>query len=163
MAFSPHAVAAREAAVALARGAGAQPSGLRGDDDGDDPPAVLSLPREDVGRERDTPRQRREAPMAATLKRFLAGVPPHEFPITPLCQVGPPRQLIVATAEALGVALVGMGAQSTRSALEVLWGGTATAGSRHAPCAVVMVPPGEQRPLGHTSEGGHPRQALIPE
>jgi hypothetical protein len=37
-------------------------------------------------------------------------------------------------------------------------GGTATAVSRHAPCAVVMVQPGEQRPLVQASEVGNPLQ-----
>jgi hypothetical protein len=34
--------------------------------------------------------------------------------------------------------------------------------SRHAPCAVVMVQPGEQRPLVQTSEVGQPLQATLP-
>jgi hypothetical protein len=44
----------------------------------------------------------------------------------------------------------------------VLLGGTAAAVSRHAPCAVVMVQPGEKRPLVQTGEVGQTLQAPIP-
>jgi nucleotide-binding universal stress UspA family protein len=168
-AFSPHAVAAREAAVALARGSGAQLSVLSVYDYDDTPPEALSLSPEalglsavDLARDRDTQIQRTDALMAAKMQAFLAGVPTHEPPIRPLLKVGNPRQLIVATAEALGVDCLVMGAHSKRSFLDVLLGGTAAVVSRHAPCAVVMVQPGEKRPLGQTDEVGHIRQAPIP-
>jgi nucleotide-binding universal stress UspA family protein len=96
------------------------------------------------------------------MQAFLAGAPTHETPITPLLKVGHPRQLIVATAEALGVDLLVIGAHSKRSFLDVLLGGTATAVSRHAPCAVVMVQPGEKGPLVQTSEEGNTLRATIP-
>jgi nucleotide-binding universal stress UspA family protein len=50
--------------------------------------------------------------------------------------------VIIATAAALGVDLLVIGAHSKRSFLDVLLGGTAAAFSRHAPCAVEMVRPG---------------------
>ena len=161
--FSPHAVAAREAAVALAHGSGAQLSVLSVYDYDYDQPDALSLPIEDVSRYRDTQMQRIDAQMETQMKAFLASVPTQETPITPLLKVGHPRQLIVATAEALGVDCFVIGAHSKRSFLDVLLGGTATAVSRHAPCAVVMVQPGEKRPLVQTNEVGQPRQATIPE
>jgi nucleotide-binding universal stress UspA family protein len=160
--FSPHAVAAREAAVALAHGSGAQLSVLSVYDYDYDQPDALSLPLEDVSRYRDTQMQRIDEQMETKMKAFLAGIPTHETSITPLLKVGHPRQLIVATAEALGVDLLVIGAHSKRSFLDVLLGGTATAVSRHAPCAVVMVQPGEKRPLVQTSEVGDPRQDPIP-
>ena len=167
--FSPHAVAAREAAVALARGSGARLSVLSVYDYDDHPPEglnlspeTLSLASEDLTRERDTQMQRMDAQMAAKMQAFLAGVPTHEPPITPLLKVGDPRQLIVATAEALGVDCLVIGAHSKRSFLDVLLGGTATAVSRHASCAVLMVQPGEKRPLVQTSEVGQTHQAPIP-
>jgi nucleotide-binding universal stress UspA family protein len=160
--FSPHAVAAGEAAVALANGSGAQLSVLSVYDYDYDQPDALSLPLEDVSRYRDTQMQRIDARMEAKMKAFLAGVPTHETPITPLLKVGNPRQLIVATAEALGVDCLVIGAHSKRSFLDVLLGGTATAVSRHAPCAVVMVQPGEKRPLAETNEVGQTGQATLP-
>jgi nucleotide-binding universal stress UspA family protein len=167
--FSPHAVAAREAAVALAKGSGAHLSVLSVYDYDNTPPEALSLSPEtlslsstDLARYRDTQMQRMDELMAAKMRAFLAGISTHEPPITPLLKVGDPRQLIVATAEALGVDLLVIGAHSKRSFLDVLLGGTATAVSRHAPCAVVMVQPGEQRPLVQTSEAGAPLQDPIP-
>jgi nucleotide-binding universal stress UspA family protein len=160
--FSPHAVAAREAAIALAKGSGAQLSVLSVYDYDDETPDALSLPPVELARYRDTQMVRIDELMATKMKAFLAGAPTHETPITPLLKVGNPRQLIVATAEALGVDLLVIGAHSKRSFLDVLLGGTATAVSRHAPCAVVMVQPGEKRPSVQTSEVGQTLQATIP-
>jgi nucleotide-binding universal stress UspA family protein len=167
--FSPHAVAAREAAVALARGSGAQLSVLSVYDYDDTQPEALSLSpetlslsSEDLARYRDTQMARTDERMATKMQAFLAGAAAHETPITPLLKVGDPRQLIVATAEALGVDCLVIGAHSKRSFLDVLLGGTATAVSRHVPCAVVMVQPGAQRPLVQTSEVGGSPQATSP-
>jgi nucleotide-binding universal stress UspA family protein len=161
--FSPHAVAAREAAVALAHGSGAQLSVLSVYDYDDKQPEALSLSSEDLARYRDTQMVRMDELMATKMQAFLAGIPTHKTSITPLLKVGDPRQLIVATAEALGVDCLVIGAHSKRSFLDVLLGGTATAVSRHAPCAVVMVQPGEKRPLVQTNDVGQPLQATIPE
>jgi len=161
--FSPHAVTAREAAVALAHGSGAQLSVLSVYDYDDKQPEALSLSSEDLARYRDTQMVRMDELMATKMQAFLAGIPTHETSITPLLKVGDPRQLIVATAEALGVDCLVIGAHSKRSFLDVLLGGTATAVSRHAPCAVVMVQPGEKRPLVQTNDVGQPLQATIPE
>jgi nucleotide-binding universal stress UspA family protein len=152
--FSPHAVAAREAAVALANGSGAQLSVLSVYDYDDKQPEALSLSPVDLARYRDTQMVRMDELMATKMQAFLAGASTQETSITPLLKVGDPRQLIVATAEALGVDCLVIGAHSKRSFLDVLLGGTATAVSRHAPCAVVMVQPGEKRPLVQTSEVG---------
>jgi nucleotide-binding universal stress UspA family protein len=167
--FSPHAVAAREAAVAFARGSGAQLSVLSVYDYDDKQPEALSLSpetlslsSEDLARYRDTQMARTDELMATKMQAFLAGASAPEPPITPLLKVGDPRQLIVATAEALGVDCLVIGAHSKRSFLDVLLGGTATAVSRHAPCAVVMVQPGEQRPLVQTREAGGSPQATSP-
>jgi nucleotide-binding universal stress UspA family protein len=162
-------VAAREAVVALARGSGARLSVLSVCDYDDKQPEALSLSPEtlslssvDLARYRDTQMQRMDELMVAKVQGFLAGVSTHEPPITPLLKVGDPRQVIVATAEGFGVDLLVIGAHSQRSFLDVLLGGTAAAVSRHAPCAVVMVQPGEQRPLVQASEVGAPRQEPSP-
>jgi nucleotide-binding universal stress UspA family protein len=160
--FSPHAVAAREAAIALAKGSGAQLSVLSVYDYDYEKPEALSLPAVELARYRDTQMARMDELMATKMKAFLAGMPTHETPITPLLKVGDPRQLIVATAEALGADLLVIGAHSKRSLLDVLLGGTATAVSRHAPCAVVMVQPGEKRPLPHTSAVGEALRSTAP-
>ena len=160
--FSPHAVAAREAAVALAKGSGAQLSVLSVYDYDETQPEALSLSPEELARYRDTQMAHIDELMATKMQAFLAGAPTSGTPITPLLKVGDPRQVIVATAEALEVDLLVIGAHSKRSFLDVLLGGTATAVSRHAPCAVVMVQPGEKRPRVQTSEAGAPLQDPIP-
>src|SRR4029453_9740993 len=96
--FSPHAVAAGEAAVALANGSGAQLSVLSVYDYDYETPEALSLPPEELARYRDTQMVRMDELMATKMQAFLAGVRPHETRITPLVKVGNPRQLIVATA-----------------------------------------------------------------
>ncbi len=153
-AFSPHAVAAREAAVALAQGSGANLSVLSVYDYDYEPPEPLSLPAAEVPRYRDTQMARIDEEMAGKLQTFLADVQALGVPLTPLLKVGSPRELIVATAEALGVDLLVIGAHSKRSFLDVLLGGTAAAVSRQAPCAVVMVQPEAQRPVPQSSEVG---------
>ena len=153
-AFSPHALAAREAAVALAKGTGARLSVLSVYDYDYDQPDALTLPLEEVARYRDAQMARIDEQMAAKMQAFLTDVEAPDLLITPVLKVGNPRQLIVATAEALGVDLLVIGTHSKRSFLDVLLGGTATAVSRHAPCAVVMVQPGEKRPRPQTSAVG---------
>jgi nucleotide-binding universal stress UspA family protein len=147
-------VAAREAAVALANGSGAQLSVLSVYDYDDKQPEALSLSPVDLARYRDTQMVRMDELMAMKMQAFLAGASTQKTSITPLLKVGDPRQLIVATAEALGVDGLVIGAHSKRNFLDILLGGTATTVSRHAPCAVVMVQPGEKRPLVQTSEVG---------
>jgi hypothetical protein len=94
--FSPHAVAAREASVALARGSGAKLLVLSvyayGPLEG--PGLPLEMARHggaEVVRQLEAARKRREehireldAQMETKTKAFLAGVPTHEPPITPL-------------------------------------------------------------------------------
>jgi nucleotide-binding universal stress UspA family protein len=152
--FSPHAVAAREAAVALAKGSGAQLSVLSVYDYDYTQPEPLTLSPEELARYRDTQMARVDELMETKMKAFLAGVSTPETPITPLLKVGDPRQVIVTSADGLGADLLVIGAHSKRSFLDVLLGGTATAVSRHAPCTVLMVQPGEKRPLVQTSEVG---------
>jgi nucleotide-binding universal stress UspA family protein len=151
---SPHALAARQVAVTLAKGAGAKLSVLSVYDHG--PLEESGVPLEmashrgaEVMRQLEAVRQRREAhirqldaQMEAKIKGFAAGVPERDPPIVPLLKVGEPRPLIISTAEALGVDLIVIGAHSKRSFLDVLLGGTAAYVSRHAACPVLMVQPG---------------------
>jgi nucleotide-binding universal stress UspA family protein len=141
---SPHALAARDAAVALAKGAGARLSVLSVYEYEDlDVPDLGSA---ELGRYRETQMQRMDALMEQKLKAFLDGVPTDDLVVTPVLKLGEPRPLIPRTAESLGVDLIVIGAHSKRSFLDVLLGGTAAYVSRHAPCPVVMVQPGPEAP-----------------
>jgi nucleotide-binding universal stress UspA family protein len=143
---SPHAFAARDAAVALAKGAGARLSVLSVYEYED--LDVPDLAAAELGRYREAQMQRIDALMEQKLKTFLDGVPTDGLAVTPVLKLGEPRLLILRTAESLGVDLLVIGAHSKRSFLDVLLGGTAAYVSRHAPCSVVMVQPepeGESR------------------
>lgn len=138
--FTPHALAAREAAVALAKGAEAKLSVLSVYEYGkiDEP----SLPQDMAARYREDMMRRIDAEMETKMKTFLAGVQETEIPITVRLEAGEPRHTIVGRAEELGADLLVIGAHSKRSVFDVMLGGTAAYVSRHTPCPVVMVKPG---------------------
>lgn len=140
--FSPHALATRDAAVALAQGSGAKLSVLSVYEYED--LDISGLGPEDLGRFRETQMQRIDALMEQKLRAFLEGTPKDDLTITPMLKAGEARPLIIRTAESLGVDLLVIGAHSKRSFLDVLLGGTAAYVSRHAPCPVMMVQPGPE-------------------
>jgi nucleotide-binding universal stress UspA family protein len=134
--FSTHALAAREAAVTLARGSGAKLSVLSVYDYGklEEP----SLSAEMAARYREDHMRRVDAAMEMKMKAFVQGL---DIPTTAVLKEGDPRKLIVTTAEALGVDLLVIGGHSKRTILDAVLGGTAAYLYRHAPCPVVMVRP----------------------
>jgi nucleotide-binding universal stress UspA family protein len=135
--FSMHALAAREAAAALARGSGAKLSVLSVYDYGkiEEP----SLSAEMAARYREDHMRRIDAAMEMKMKAFTQAL---DIPTTAVLKEGEPRKLIVTTAETLGVDLLVIGGHSKRNILDVVLGGTAAYLYRHAPCPVVMVRPG---------------------
>jgi len=149
--FSSHALAARDAAVALARGAGAKLSVLSVYEY--DELDASGLAPEELGRFRESQMQRTDALMEQKMKAFLDGIPKEDFIITPLLKVGEARTLILRTADSLGVDLMIIGAHSKRSFWDVLLGGTAAYVGRHAFCPVLMVQPGpEEKQLTRVTE-----------
>jgi nucleotide-binding universal stress UspA family protein len=138
--LSPHALAARDVAVALARGSGAKLSVLSVYEY--EELDVSGLGPDELGRFRETQMQRIDALMQEKLKAYLGDIPKDDLTITPILKAGEARALILRTAESLGVDLLVIGAHSKRSFLDVLLGGTAAYVSRHAPCPVIMVQPG---------------------
>ena len=137
--FTPHALAAREVAVALAKGSGASLSVLSVYDYGEIKEPSLSA--EMAARYREDMMQRIDDSMETKMKAFLAGVQAMDIAVTPLVQVGEPRKTILEVAERLPAELLVIGAHNKRSVLDVVLGGTAGYVSRHAPCPVVMVTP----------------------
>jgi nucleotide-binding universal stress UspA family protein len=137
--FTRHALAAREVAVALAKGSGASLSVLSVYDYGEIKEPSLSA--EMAARYREDMMQRIDWSMETKMKAFLAGVQAMDIAITPLVQVGEPRKTILEVAERLPADLLVIGAHNKRSVLDVVLGGTAGYVSRHAPCPVVMVTP----------------------
>jgi nucleotide-binding universal stress UspA family protein len=137
--FTPHALAAREVAVALAKGSGASLSVLSVYDYGEIKEPSLSA--EMAARYREDMMQRIDGSMETKMKAFLAGMQAMDIAVTPLVQVGEPRKTILEVAERLPAELLVIGAHNKRSVLDVVLGGTAGYVSRHAPCPVVMVTP----------------------
>lgn len=149
--FSPHALAARDVAVSLAKGTGAKLSVLSVYEY--ENLDVSGLGPEELGRFRETQMQRIDALMEQKLRAFLEGIPKDALTVTPLLKAGEVRPLILRTAASLGVDLLVIGAHSKRSFLDVLLGGTAAYVSRRAPCPVVMVQPGpEEKQLTPVTE-----------
>lgn len=136
---SPHALAARDAAVALAKGVGAKLSVLSVYSHDPFVPPDLSL--EGQGRYRQSQIQQTDEQMKAKVRALFAGMSRPDLPITALLGTGKPGPLIVATAERLGVDLIVIGTHSKRHMLDILLGGTAAYVSRHALCPVILARP----------------------
>lgn len=137
--FTPHALTAREVAVALAKGSGATLSALSVYDYSEikEP----SLPADMAARYREDMMQRIDGAMETKMKAFLADVQQMDLPINLMLRAGEPRKTIIEVAERLPADLLVIGAHSKRSVLDVVLGGTAGYVSRHAPCPVIMVTP----------------------
>jgi universal stress protein A len=137
--FTSHALAAREVAVALAKGSGARLSVLSVYDYGEIKQPSVSA--EMAARYREDMMQRIDGSMETKMKAFLAGVEAMDSAITPIVQAGEPRKTILEVAERLPADLLVIGAHNKRSVLDVVLGGTAGHVSRHATCPVIMVTP----------------------
>jgi nucleotide-binding universal stress UspA family protein len=137
--FTPHALAAREVAVALAKGSGARLSVLSVYDYGEIKEPSVSADM--AARYREDMMQRIDGSMETKMKAFLAGVQAMDGAITPIVQAGEPRKTILEVAERLPADLLVIGAHNKRSVLDVMLGGTAGHVSRHATCPVIMVTP----------------------
>ena len=137
--FTPHALAAREVAAALAKGSGAKIAVLSVYNYGKIKEPSLSV--EMAARYREDVMQRIDGAMETKMKAFLAGVQAMDGAITPIVQAGEPRKTILEVAERLPADLLVIGAHNKRSVLDVVLGGTAGHVSRHAPCSVLMVTP----------------------
>ena len=137
--LTSHALAAREVAVALAKGSGARLSVLSVHDYGEIKEPDLSA--ELAARYREDMMYRIDASMETQMKAFLAGAQEMDIAITPMVRAGEPRKTIIDVAERLPADLLVIGAHNKRSVLDVVLGGTAGYVSRHAPCPVLMVTP----------------------
>jgi nucleotide-binding universal stress UspA family protein len=137
--FTPHALAAREVAAAIAKGSGAKLSVLSVYDYGKIKEPGLSI--ELAARYREDMMRRIDVLMETKMKAFLAGVQEMDIDITPMVRADEPRKTIIDVAERLPADLLIIGAHSKRSVFNVALGGTAAYVSRHARCPVLMVTP----------------------
>jgi nucleotide-binding universal stress UspA family protein len=124
--FTSPALAAREVAVALAKGSGARLAVLSVYDYGDygeikEP----GLSAELAARYRKYRMYRIDASMETQMKTFLAGAQEMDIAITPMVQAGEPRRTIIDVAERLSADLLVISAHNKRSVLDVMLGGMA--------------------------------------
>jgi len=137
--YSAHALAAREVAAAVARGASQRLH-------------VLSLyTHETVGiaglspdlaaRHREDMILRTRELMERKMDEYVAPLKHEGLDVATTLQVGNPREDIVETAARLEADLLIIGSHSKRGLFDVMLGGTAQHVSRHAPCPIVLVSP----------------------
>jgi nucleotide-binding universal stress UspA family protein len=136
---SPYALAARDTAVVLAKGASAKLSALAVY--GYEAFVLSDLSLEEQGRYRQSQIQQTDEQMQAMMKALFADLCWLDLPITALFLTGKPGPRIVTAAEQLGVDLIVIGTHSKRHVLAIRLGGTAVYVSRHALCPVILARP----------------------
>ncbi|GIX47330.1 MAG: hypothetical protein KatS3mg131_1541 [Candidatus Tectimicrobiota bacterium] len=138
--YSAHALAARDVAVALAKGAGRRLHVLSVYDYEFATPSSGFSP-ELAARLREEQMQRTDSLMRQKLDEFVAPLKAAGLEVNALLRVGSPRNLIVQTATHLNADVLVIGSHSKRGLFDITLGGTAQYVSRHAPCTVVLVTP----------------------
>ena len=145
--YSTHALAARDVAATLAKGA-AQP--LHVLSVYDYPPVeTTDLPPELAARHREELLWRTDQLMVDKLETYVAPLRAEGVAVSPILRVGNPREVIVEVATNLKVELLILGSHSQRGLLDMVLGGTAQEVSKAAPCLVVLVSP---QPEGSSRE-----------
>ena len=137
--YSTHALAAREVAATLAKGATQQLHVLSVYDY--PPVETTDLPPELASRHREELLWRTDQLMVDTLETYVTPLKAEGLEVTPILRVGDPREVIVQVATSLKVDLLILGSHSKRGLLDIVLGGTAQQVSKSAPCLVVLVSP----------------------
>ncbi len=137
--YSAHALAAREVAATLAKGASHHLHVLSVYDY---PPIdTTDLPPEVVTRHRDDMLRRTDTLMAEKMDAYMEPLKAEGLEVTPLLRAGDPRDVIVQVATSIKADLLILGSHSKRGLLDIVLGGTAQQVSKSAPCLVVLVSP----------------------
>jgi nucleotide-binding universal stress UspA family protein len=138
--YSAHALAAREAATALAQSA-ALPLQVLTVYEYEKTSVPAEFPPEMAARHRIDMQQRTDSLMERQMDDFLAPVKAAGIEVKKLLRVGKPRQVIVETARNVMADMLIIGSHSKRGVLDIALGGTAHAIIHKAPCTVLMVFP----------------------
>lgn len=137
--YNAHAIAARDVAALLAKGAAI-------------PLHVLSvyeyeristtgLSAEMAARHRDDQQRQAQTRMERQMDDFIAPLKEAGIEVKTLLQVGKPREVIVQAARNVTADLLIIGSHSKRGKLDIALGGTARRLTHEAPCTVLMVSP----------------------
>ena len=137
--YSAHAVAARNIAMTLAKGAAQQLHVLSVYDY---PPLETTNLLPDLAvRYREDRLRRTDTLMVDKLEAYVAPLRAEGVAVSPILRVGNPREVIVEVATSLKADLVILGSHSKRGLLDIVLGGTAQQVSKAAPCLVLLVSP----------------------
>ena len=137
--YSAHALAAREVAATLAKGASHHLHVLSVYDY---PPIDTGdLPAEIAIRHREDLMRRTDALMVEKMDEYVAPLQAEGLEVTNLLRAGDPRDVIVQVATTMNADLLILGSHSKRGLLDIMLGGTAQQVSKSAPCLVVLVSP----------------------
>ena len=137
--YSTHALATREVAATLAKGASHHLHVLTVYD----PPPIDTgnLPAEIAARHREDLLRRTDALIFEKMEEYVAPLKAEGLEVTPIVRAGDPREVIVQVATSMQADLLILGSHSKRGLLDVVLGGTAQQVSKAAPCLVVLVSP----------------------
>src|SRR5712691_8069723 len=137
--YSAHALAAREVAATLAKGASHHLHVLTVYA----PPPIDTgnLPAEIATRHREDLMRRTDALMVEKMDEYVAPLKAEGLEVTPILRTGDPREVIVQVATNMNADLLILGSHSKRGLLDIVLGGTAQQVSKSAPCLVVLVSP----------------------
>ena len=140
--YSAHALATREVAAAIARGASKRLHILSlYDHENVD---TSGLPADLAARHREDMMLRTREFMEQKMEEYIAPLKQEGLDVITTVKVGNPREDIVGTAADLEADLLIIGSHSKRGFLDIALGGTAQHVSRHAPCPVVLVSPNQE-------------------
>jgi len=145
--YSTHALAARDVAATLAKGAAQQLHVLSVYDY--PPVETTGLPPELASRHREELLWRTDQLMVDKLEAYVAPLRAEGVAVSPILRVGNPQEVIVEVATSLKAELLILGSHSQRGLLDIVLGGTAQQVSKAAPCLVVLVSP---QPEGSSRE-----------
>ena len=138
--YSTHALAAREAAATLAKGA-ALPLHVLSVYENETIPVPAGLDSEMAARHRAAMQQRTDDLMEQRMREFIGPLREAGIEVKTLLRVGNPRAVIVETARSVMADLLIIGSHSKRGILDIALGGTARHITHAAPCTVLMVAP----------------------
>ena len=137
--YSAHAVAAREAAATLAKGA-AIPLHVVSVYEYERLPAT-GLSAEMDARHRDDQRRQTDVLMERRMDDFTAPLKEAGIEVKTFLRVGKPREIIVPMALSVTADVLIIGSHNKRGVFDIALGGTARHLTHKAPCTVLMVSP----------------------
>jgi nucleotide-binding universal stress UspA family protein len=137
--YSAYALAARDVAGTLAKGAGNRLQVLSVYEY--EIPSVSGLPTDVVAQRRESIMQSTDSHMERRMNDYIAPLKEDGIVVQSLLRVGNPREVIVQVAGSITADLLVIGSHSKRGIFNVPLGGTARQINSRTPCPVVLVSP----------------------